>query len=192
MIPDYTFRQLYRDLASSASVTKMRLLTALTFASGALALATGPVHDPADQQTVQGDALLNPENAVLATPEITSRDETASSAELSEVEKRAPGTQASVRMPKGPSAASVTIAGITVSFIMAHRWIERQGKNVAEYYVKHMTFRNENNARTIVEATANGLKFFTMRMAENVQYSEDPPFGADFFKLVVRPVNDEL
>ncbi|KAG6311349.1 hypothetical protein E4U22_002713 [Claviceps purpurea] len=167
----------------------MRFLTALTFASGALALATGPVQHPADQQTVQGDTSLNPENAVLATPEITPRDETVSS---SEVEKRAPGIEANIPMPKGPSAASVTIAGITVSFIMAHRWIEVKGKNVVEYYVKHLLFRNETPGRIVVQAIANGLGFFTMRMSGGVQYSEDPPFGADTLKLVVRAVNDEL
>ncbi|KAG6293017.1 hypothetical protein E4U09_003162 [Claviceps aff. purpurea] len=167
----------------------MRLLTALTFASGALALATGLVHDPADQQTVQGDVLLNPENAVLATPEITPRDETVSS---SEVGKRNPGTEATVRMPNGPSPASVTIAGITVSFMMAHRWIQVNGKNVLEYYVRNVTFRNGTRGRVFVDAVANGLNFFTMRMAAGVQYSDDPPFGADTFKLVVRPINDEL
>ncbi|KAG6317628.1 hypothetical protein E4U44_008544 [Claviceps purpurea] len=170
----------------------MRLLTALTFASAALALATGPVQRPADQPTVQGDALLNPENAVLATPEITPRDETVSS---SEVGKRNPGTEATVRMPTapGPGAAPLTIAGITIIFVMGKRWIQRQGEEVLEHFVKHVLFRNGNRARMIVQATANGINFFNMRMAQNVQtYDQDPPTGADFFKLVVRPANDEL
>ncbi|KAG6138238.1 hypothetical protein E4U35_000693 [Claviceps purpurea] len=170
----------------------MRLLTALTFASGALALATGPVQRPADQQTVQGDALLNPENAVLAIPEITPRDETVSS---SEVGKRNPGTEATVRMPTapGPGAGPLTIAGVTIIFVMGKRWIQRQGEEVLEHFVKHVLFRNGNRARMFVQATANGINFFTMRMAQNVQtYDQDPPTGADFFKLVVRPVNDEL
>ncbi|KAG5934971.1 hypothetical protein E4U60_003430 [Claviceps pazoutovae] len=167
----------------------MRFLTALTFASGALALATGPVQRPADQQTVQGDASLNPENAVLATPEITSRDETVSP---SGVEKRVPGIEAKIPIPTGPDPKTVTIAGITVSFIMAHRWIQVNGKNVLEYFVKHLMFRNRNSERTLVEAAANGFTFFTMRMAGGVQYTDDPPFGADTLNLVVRPLNDEL
>ncbi|KAG5928294.1 hypothetical protein E4U60_007812 [Claviceps pazoutovae] len=170
----------------------MRFLTALTFASGALALATGPIQHPADQQTVQGDALLSPENAVLTTPGITSQDETVSS---SEVEKRTPGTSASVRLPTNPDSGAlpITIAGIVISFVMSKRWIERNGERVLEWFVQHVIFRNQNPVRTIVEATANGLSLFNMRMAQNVQmYGEDPPAGADFFTLVVRPLNDEL
>ncbi|KAG5919630.1 hypothetical protein E4U61_000725 [Claviceps capensis] len=170
----------------------MRFLTALTFASGALALATGPVQHPADQQTVQGDALLNPDNAVLTTPGITPQDETVSS---SEVEKRNPGTSASVRLPTamGNSARPITIAGITISFVMAKRWVQRNGEEVLEYFVKHVLFCNRNPTRMIVQASANGLNFFNMRMAANVQsYDEDPPTGANFFELVVRPSNDEL
>ncbi|KAG6116254.1 hypothetical protein E4U13_002010 [Claviceps humidiphila] len=167
----------------------MRLLTTLALASGALALATGPVQPPADQQTVEGDALLNPDNAVLVT-EITPRDETVSS---SEVDKRMTGTQATVRMPRGPNdPTTVTIAGITITFIMAHRWVQRQSKNVAEFYVKHVLFANRNPARMAVQAIANGLTFFNMRMAQNVQSSDDPPMGADTFKLVVSAVSDEL
>ncbi|KAG6091222.1 hypothetical protein E4U30_007399, partial [Claviceps sp. LM220 group G6] len=82
----------------------MRLLTTLAFVSAALALVTGPpVQRPSDQQTVQGDTLLYPENAVLETDSgrrITSRDETVSS---SEVEKRMPGTQAVTRTGTQPA-----------------------------------------------------------------------------------------
>ncbi|KAG5931790.1 hypothetical protein E4U59_007907 [Claviceps monticola] len=170
----------------------MRFLTALTFASGALALATGPVQHPADQQTVQGDALLNPGNSVLTTPGTTAQDETVST---SEVGKRNPGTTATVRFPTdiGRSARPITIAGITVTFVMAKRWIQRNGENVLEYFVQHVLFRNGNPTRMIVQATANGLSFFNVRLASNVQtYDNDPPAGASVFELVVRPVNDEL
>lgn len=59
----------HRDLVLIAPVLKMRLLKTLAFASGVVALATGPVQPLADQQTVQGDASLKPEDAVVASPE---------------------------------------------------------------------------------------------------------------------------
>ncbi|KAG6116904.1 hypothetical protein E4U14_008278 [Claviceps sp. LM454 group G7] len=173
----------------------MRLLTTLAFVSAALALVTGPpVQRPSDQQTVQGDTLLYPENAVLETDSgrrITSRDETVSS---SEVEKRMPGTQATVRMPKepGPGSTPITIAGITITFVMAKRWIQRNGEEVLENFVKHVLFTNRNPARMAVEAVANGITFFSMHMAQNVQSTDDLPIGADSFKLVVQPLGDEL
>ncbi|KAG6084503.1 hypothetical protein E4U16_001632 [Claviceps sp. LM84 group G4] len=170
----------------------MRLHTTLAFVSGALALATGPlVQHPSDQQTVQGDTSFNAEDTVLVTSEITSRDETVSS---SEVEKRMPGTEATVRMPQapGPGATPITIAGITITFIMAKRWIQRNGEEVLEHYVKHLLFRNQNPGRMAVEAIANGLKFFSMHMAQNVQSTDDPPTGADYFKLTVEALGDEL
>ncbi|KAG6066600.1 hypothetical protein E4U32_005663 [Claviceps aff. humidiphila group G2b] len=173
----------------------MRLLTTLAFVSAALALVTGPpVQRPSDQQTVQGDTLLYPENAVLETDSgrrITSRDETVSS---SEVEKRMPGTQATVRMPKepGPGSTPITIAGITITFIMAKRWIQRNGEEVLENFVKHVLFTNRNPARMAVEAVANGITFFSMHMAQNVQSTDDLPIGADYFKITVQPLGDEL
>ncbi|KAG6066601.1 hypothetical protein E4U32_005664 [Claviceps aff. humidiphila group G2b] len=168
----------------------MRLLTALALASGALALATGPVQHPADHQTVEGDALLNPENAVLAT-EITTRDETVSS---SEVDKRMPGVQASIRIPRGPAdPTTVTIAGITVTFIVAQRWIKKAGKGIMEFSVKSVTFANDNAGKKVVQAVAKGATFFSMRMARNVQrFADVPSQGPDAFTLIVTAVDDEL
>ncbi|KAG6020638.1 hypothetical protein E4U19_006238 [Claviceps sp. Clav32 group G5] len=168
----------------------MRLLTILSLASGALALATGPVKQPADHQLVEGDALLNTENAVLAT-EITPRDETVSS---SEVDKRMPGVQATVRIPTGPSdPTTVTIAGITVTFIVAQRWIKQAGKSVFEFSVKGVGFTNRSHGKMIVQGLVQGVEFFTMRMKENVaRFADNPPIGADAFTLVVTAVDDEL
>lgn len=47
----------------------MRLLTLLTSACGALALATGPVHRPTDQQAVDSSAPLSLEHAALEVHE---------------------------------------------------------------------------------------------------------------------------
>ncbi|KAG5950797.1 hypothetical protein E4U58_001412 [Claviceps cyperi] len=167
----------------------MRFLPVFALASGALALATGPVQQTADQQTVQGDELLNPENAVLATPEITLRDDTVSSSEL---EKRNPSTQATIRFPAEANPRPVVIAGITITFTMGYRWVKQAGKNVVQYYVKHLLFANGNPGRTAVQAIANGATFFSMRMAQNVQRPEDPPAGVNAFTLFVTDVHDEL
>ncbi|KAG5974401.1 hypothetical protein E4U56_004728 [Claviceps arundinis] len=169
----------------------MRLLTTLALASGALALATGPVQHPADHQTVESHALLNPENAVLAT-EITTRDETVSS---SEVDKRMPGVEATVRIPRGPTdPTTVTIAGITVTFLVAQRWIKKAGKGIMEFSVTGVGFANRSHTgKMIVQAVAKGATFFSMRMAENVaRFADDPPTGADAFTLIVTAVDDEL
>lgn len=122
---------------------------------------------------------------------ITSRDETVSS---SEVEKRMPGTEATVRLPteEGPGSTPITIAGIIITFVMAKRWVVRNGVEVFEEFVEHVLFRNGNGARMAVEAVANGVKFFSMRMAAGVQSTDELPIGADNFKLTVQSVSDEL
>ncbi|KAG6095640.1 hypothetical protein E4U30_002163, partial [Claviceps sp. LM220 group G6] len=101
---------------------------------------------------------------------------------------------ATVRMPKepGPGSTPITIAGITITFIMAKRWIQRNGEEVLENFIKHVLFTNRNPARMAVEAVANGITFFSMHMAQNVQSTDDLPIGADYFKLVVQPLGDEL
>ncbi|KAG5974399.1 hypothetical protein E4U56_004726 [Claviceps arundinis] len=170
----------------------MRLLTTLAFISGALALATrSPVQHLSDIQTVQDDTSFNAEDTVLVIPEITSRDETMSS---SKVEKRMPGTEATVRMPTapGPGSTPITIAGITITFVMAKRWVVRNGVEVFEDFVEHVLFRNGNGARMVVEAVANGIKFFSMHMAAGVQSTDELPIGAEHFKLTVQPVSNEL
>ncbi|KAG6066602.1 hypothetical protein E4U32_005665 [Claviceps aff. humidiphila group G2b] len=165
----------------------MRLLTTLAFASGALALATGPVQHPADQRTVEGDALLNAENAVLVTPEITSRDETVPSSEL---EKRMGGTQATIRLPTEPSPASIVIAGVTVSFIMTYRWVERQGMNAKQYYVEYVKFHNRNRERKLVQAVANGAFIQDRLMESGFSQTRDAPQGITNFVLTVADSRD--
>ncbi|KAG6055444.1 hypothetical protein E4U32_006277 [Claviceps aff. humidiphila group G2b] len=175
----------------------MRLLNALAFASGVLALAIGPVQPLADQQTVQGDATdasLNLENAVVpVSDKLTPRDEIVSSSEL---EKREPGTSATVRFPGGPNAANpsaVIIAGVSISFIMAYRYIERQGTRVRDYYVRRIGYHNENAGRIAIQAVANGVEMLNQHIESERQGLMDPPEGANNFLLVVTPLsNDEL
>ncbi|KAG5987354.1 hypothetical protein E4U52_007674 [Claviceps spartinae] len=104
-----------------------------------------------------------------------------------------PGVQASVRIPRGPAdPTTVTIAGITVTFIVAQRWIKKAGKGILEFSVKSVAFANDNAGKKIVQAVANGVTFFSMRMAENVQRYDDAPTGADAFTLIVTAVDNEL
>lgn len=68
-LADLAFFRIHRR--SHHPLFKMRLLNALTFASGVAAMATGSVQLLTDQQIDQDDASLNPENAVavVAAPE---------------------------------------------------------------------------------------------------------------------------
>ncbi|KAG6280628.1 hypothetical protein E4U46_000504 [Claviceps purpurea] len=161
----------------------MRLLTALAFASGVSALATGPVQPLADQQTVQVDASINPENAVVAAPELTPKDETETSLEL---DKRMNGSMATIFMPQVADAAAVVIAGVSVSFIMASRVIRRQGQDITEWFVKRMKFHNMNPTTTFVQCVAANMGLFQGEMRkEFVEETRDIPEGIRAFKMVV-------
>ncbi|KAG6092573.1 hypothetical protein E4U14_000592 [Claviceps sp. LM454 group G7] len=166
----------------------MRLLTALAFASGALALATGPVQHPAVQQDVQGDASFNPEDAALAAPEIAPRDETVSSSEL---QKRV-GVEQTIDLPVVGNPQSIVVAGVVVTFIMAKRMVERGGARFAEFFVDKIMFKSQNPGFTAVQAIANGIEFFSRHVVKGFEATGEVPTGADTFKMIVAPTNDEL
>ncbi|KAG6221165.1 hypothetical protein E4U25_000254 [Claviceps purpurea] len=177
-----TFRHFHCDLAFIAPVVKMRLLTALAFASGVSALATGPVQPLADQQTVQVDASINPENAVVAAPELTPKDETETSLEL---DKRMNGSMATIFMPQVADAAAVVIAGVSVSFIMASRVIRRQGQDITEWFVKRLQFHNTNPTNTVVQCVAGTIDLYQREMRKEFVETKDVPEGIRAFKMVV-------
>ncbi|KAG5913265.1 hypothetical protein E4U61_007146 [Claviceps capensis] len=164
----------------------MRLLTTLACASGVLALATGPVQPLADQQTVQVDASIKPENAVVAASDsrITPRDETEPSSEL---DKRMNGSMATIFLPTVADAAAILIAGVSVSFIMASRVIRRQGQDVTEWFVKRLQFHNTNPTNTFVACVANGVNLYSREMGKEFVETmrNDVPSGLRTFKLVV-------
>ncbi|KAG5967438.1 hypothetical protein E4U56_000892 [Claviceps arundinis] len=167
----------------------MRLLTALAFASGVVALATGPVQPPTDQQTVQDDASLNLENAVVAASEITSRDDTVPSLDL---DKRMNGAMATILMPTVADAAAVVIAGVSVSFIMASRVIRRQGQSVTEWFVRQLRIHNQNPTTTVVQIVANGANFYDRHLKTEFIDIRDAPEGLSKLTLVVSQQNNEL
>ncbi|KAG6160813.1 hypothetical protein E4U22_001600 [Claviceps purpurea] len=167
----------------------MRLLTALAFASGVLALATGPVQHPAGQQEVQGVASFNSEDAaVLVVPDIAPRDETVSSSAL---EKRT-GYEATVPLPVVGNPRSVTIAGVIVTFIMAKRMVQRGGAEFAEFFVDKIMFKSQNPGFTKIQAIANGVTFLSRKIVKSFEATGEVPTGAEAFKLFVEQTNDEL
>ncbi|KAG6043992.1 hypothetical protein E4U17_000722 [Claviceps sp. LM77 group G4] len=153
----------------------MRLLNALAFASGVLSLATGPVQPLAD-------VSLNSENAVVAAPEITPQDETASSLAL---DKRMNGSMATIFMPHVADAAAVVIAGVSVSFIMASRIIRQQGVDVTEWFVKRLQFHNTNPSNTVVQCVVNGVNLYNREMRREWVETKDVPDGIRAFTMVV-------
>ncbi|KAG6116253.1 hypothetical protein E4U13_002009 [Claviceps humidiphila] len=118
---------------------------------------------------------------------ITSWDETVPSSEL---EKRVSGSQATIRLPTEPSPASIVIAGITVSFIMTYRWVERQGLNAKQYYVQYVKFRNRNSERKLVQAVANGAFIQDRLMESGFEQTRDAPEGITNFVLTVADSRD--
>ncbi|KAG6104005.1 hypothetical protein E4U13_000253 [Claviceps humidiphila] len=168
----------------------MRLLTALAFASGVVALATGPVQPPTDQQTVQGDASLNLDNAVVAASEITSRDDTVPSQDL---DKRMNGAMATILMPTVADAAAVVIAGVSVSFIMASRVIRRQGQSVTEWFVKQLKIHNQNDSRTVVQLViGEGITLYDRHMNKEFVETRTIPEGIKALTMTVSQQNNEL
>ncbi|KAG5931354.1 hypothetical protein E4U59_000401 [Claviceps monticola] len=168
----------------------MRLLTLLTFACGALALATGPVHRPADQQAVDGDASLHLEKAVLADQEITRHDEEASQS----LEQRANGISLrGIKFPTTGSPKAMFIAGVKITFTMALHWVKTEGgKWVYEYYVKSMKVANEVNRRLSVEMVAVGGAFLDAHLNQMGERTVTPPAGAETFGLYISELHGEL
>ncbi|KAG6163053.1 hypothetical protein E4U11_002170 [Claviceps purpurea] len=168
----------------------MRLLTLLTFACGALALATGPVHRPADQQAVDGDASLNLEKAVLADQEITGHDEEASQS----LEKRMNGIAVNgVAFPRTAAPKSMLVAGVKITFTMALHWIKTEsGKWVYEYYVQSLKVANEINRRLSVEMTSVGGTFLNAHLNQLGERTATPPENAETFGLFINELHTEL
>ncbi|KAG6112902.1 hypothetical protein E4U31_002121 [Claviceps sp. LM219 group G6] len=168
----------------------MRLLTTLTFALGALALATGPVKSTTDQAAVNGDVSVNLDDAT-ATEGITKWDEGASPSEL---EKRISGglVTRNIPLPHIPNPAPIIIAGVTITFNMAARWTVRNGNLNLDYYAQSVRFINLSARRLVVEAVANGANIFFRRMSVGRIDTGTCPEDVESFRLFISPVDDEL
>ncbi|KAG6046624.1 hypothetical protein E4U39_001174 [Claviceps sp. Clav50 group G5] len=166
----------------------MRLLTALSLACGALALATGPVQPLTDSLTVSGGKSLNLRNAAVAQ-EITRRDEEVSSSEL---EKREGFLLKDLWLPNEPNPQNVVFAGVTISFIMATRFVMRQGRRVKQWYTESMHFQYHGDRRVAVQAMAAGEKFFYSHLSNEGGASGNPDPQASTYSLAIDVVNDEL
>ncbi|KAG5956689.1 hypothetical protein E4U56_006435 [Claviceps arundinis] len=170
-------------------IIKMRLLTLLPFACGALALATGPVRRPADQQAVDGDATVSLQNAVLADHEITQRDEKASQS----LEKRTGFSLKEIALPTESSPAAMVFAGIKITFTMALHWVKLVGGEwVYEPYVQAMHVVNEVNERLAVQIVAAGQTLLDTHMSALAEATANPQENAGFFDLFISEVNNEL
>ncbi|KAG5985919.1 hypothetical protein E4U52_000780 [Claviceps spartinae] len=169
----------------------MRLLTVLSLACGALSLATGPVQPLTDSFTVDGGESLKQESviAISRVPLITRRDEEVSSSKL---DKRTGFVMENLILPNEANPQNVVYAGITISFIMATRYVMRQGRRVQQWYTESMYFQNNGAQRMAVQAVALGKKFFYSRLDSNGAASGNPDPKALTFSLSITPVNDEL
>ncbi|KAG6109314.1 hypothetical protein E4U14_003276 [Claviceps sp. LM454 group G7] len=168
----------------------MRIFIALGFACGALAVAIGPVESSKSSLTVDDKESTDLINAVT-THEITHQDEELSSSKLNKRVGRGIVIN-DLQIPRRPNPEPVILAGVTVSFIMASRYVRVQGTNILQYYVKNMSFRNQNAQRMAVEAIANGINFFSYHLSEQGVRVGKPPDGAETFKLSIEPVDSEL
>ncbi|KAG5993624.1 hypothetical protein E4U52_001798 [Claviceps spartinae] len=168
----------------------MRILIALGFACGALAVAIGPVQSSKSSLTVDGKESTDLINAVT-THEITHQDEELSSSKLNKRVGRGIVIN-DLQIPRRPNPEPVILAGVTVSFIMASRYVRVKGTNILQYYVKNMSFHNQNAQRMAVQAIANGINFFSYHLSEQGIRVGNPPDGAQTFKLSIEPVDSEL
>ncbi|KAG6036258.1 hypothetical protein E4U19_003444 [Claviceps sp. Clav32 group G5] len=168
----------------------MRLLPTLTFALGALALATGPVKSTADQLAVNGDVSVNLDDAT-AIEGITQRDEEASPSEL---DKRISGGMVTqnIQLPHIPNPAPIVIGGVTIVFNMVARWTVVNGNLNLDYYAKSLRFMNLSARRLVVEAIANGANVYFRRMSVGKIDTSSCPENAESLRLYISPVQDEL
>ncbi|KAG6113121.1 hypothetical protein E4U13_003980 [Claviceps humidiphila] len=168
----------------------MRVLIALGFAYGALAIAIGPVQFSKSSLTVDGKESSDLIKAVV-THEIAHPDEELSSSKLNKRVGRGIVIN-DLQIPHRPNPEPVILAGVTVSFIMASRYVRVQGTNILQYYVKNMSFHNQNAQRVAVEPIANGINFFSYHLSDQGVRVGKPPDGAATFKLSIEPVDSEL
>ncbi|KAG6027852.1 hypothetical protein E4U19_001783 [Claviceps sp. Clav32 group G5] len=167
----------------------MRLLNLLIFASGALALATGPVHRPAKQQAVDGDASLNLGNAVLVDHEITQRDEEASQS----LEKRGGISLDGIKLPRVATPTAMLVAGVKITFTMALKWVKQEGGEwLYQYAVESMKVANELNQRLSVEIVSAGQMVLNAHLNALGESTATPPEGATTFGLYINELHSEL
>ncbi|KAG5994481.1 hypothetical protein E4U52_001103 [Claviceps spartinae] len=167
----------------------MRLLTILTSACGALALATGPVHRPTDQQAVDGSASLSLEHAALEPLEVhdfTRRDEKALS-----VGKRNTILNG-LKLPTTASPASVVLFGVKIIYNMAGHFVKEGKEYIYHYFVQSMQVINELEERMAVEITAAGQTIIDAHLSQSQSATGTVPAGAQTFALVLRDLNNEL
>ncbi|KAG6297187.1 hypothetical protein E4U46_000093 [Claviceps purpurea] len=169
----------------------MRLLTTLTFALGALALATGPVKSTTDQLAVNGDVSVNLDDAT-AVEGITKRDEEASPSE--ELEKRIAGgvVARNIQLPHIPNPLPITVAGVMITYNMVARWRMIDGRLTLDYVAQSLRFVNLSARRLLVEAMAHGANFYFRRLNVGRIDTGITPDDTETFNLVISPVNDEL
>ncbi|KAG5957892.1 hypothetical protein E4U56_005933 [Claviceps arundinis] len=166
----------------------MRFLTALSLACGALALATGPVQPLTDSFTVDGGESLNLKDAAVAQ-EINRRNEEVSPSEL---DKREGFLMKDLWLPDEANPANVVFAGVTISFIMASRYVMSRGRRVLQWYTQSMNFQYNGPQRVAVQALALGEKFFYSHLSDQGSASGNPNPDASTYSLSITPVNDEL
>ncbi|KAG5953487.1 hypothetical protein E4U58_000365 [Claviceps cyperi] len=168
----------------------MRLLTLLTLASGALALATGPVHRSADQQAVEDGASLPLENAALADHEITRRDEEA----LQSLERRGYGaSMQGLMLPREQSPKDLVISGVRFTFTMALHWVKTQaGAWVYDYYVKSIHAFNELNREVVLQIAAAGQKVLSQHISQLGSADANLPEAAQTFDVYITESRTEL
>ncbi|KAG6064468.1 hypothetical protein E4U32_000215 [Claviceps aff. humidiphila group G2b] len=164
----------------------MRLLTILTSACGALALATGPVHRPTDQQAVDSSAPLSLEHAALEVHDFTRRDEKALS-----VGKRNTILNG-LKLPTTASPASVALMGVKIIYNMAGHFVKEGSRYLYHYYVESMQVINELEERMVVEITAAGQTVIDAHLSQSQSATGTVPAGAQTFALVLRELNNEL
>ncbi|KAG6046382.1 hypothetical protein E4U17_007907 [Claviceps sp. LM77 group G4] len=165
----------------------MRLLTLLISACGALALATGPVHRPTDQQAVDDGASLSLENSALASHEITRRDE---KAPLS-VHKRN-SIFNGIKLPTIASPQSFAVYGIKIVYTMVGNWVKVNRDYIYQYTVESIKVINELEERMSVSLVSAGHTFIDAHLSQAQEATGNPPSGAETFALIIRDLHGEL
>ncbi|KAG5983258.1 hypothetical protein E4U55_000401 [Claviceps digitariae] len=171
----------------------MRLLNILALACGALAMVT-PEVEPRNLVAIREDTEICPS---LKNRGMDERDEDA----LSHLDKR---VQASglLKIPipaGGPTDITQKLIGLTVTFVMASRWVQQGKRNVLQYYVRALRFANLNNGKVWLQAVAaQCTRVLTdseiiKRVLSSLEVdTADVPEGVQSFNLYVDNYSDEL
>lgn len=92
-----------------------------------------------------------------------------------------------IPMATGKNPAKQVVAGITITYVVAKSYVQRNGHRVPEWNTVLMRFKNSARHARLVQAVVNGVTFFSKILRPGEEDSQMVPPNAQFYDLIVDP-----